>query len=236
MRCPRCGTEALPHATHCTRCGQPLIPPVAPPPFPYQPQPEQPEDWPAPHGARIAALLADGLFSFLLAIPGFVLIFAVVLSLFSSFEEGQEGAPESLVVLFGLYFLAVLPSVLYLFCRDGLKGGASWGKRLCGLKVVHLETGLPCTFGRSFLRYMLQLVNLWGIITLIEVVMVLTREDRRRLGDLIAGTMVVEASYSARATWDGYSWQVPPYRPGRWSQGGAPPAAQGPIEPPPPQL
>jgi len=235
MRCPRCSTEAPHHATHCARCGQLLVPPVAPPPLPYQPPSEQPQDWPAPLGERIAALLLDGLFSFLLAVPGFVFFFVVAFSCFPSSDEGQDVAPESFVAFFGLYLLMLLPSMLYSFCRDGLKGGASWGKRICGLRVVHLDTGLPCTFGRSFLRRVLHFVDVMGIITIIEAVMVLTRDDRRRLGDLIAGTMVVEAGWSTRQGWDRYSWQAPPYGPVQSSQNGPPPAGQTSIEAPPPQ-
>lgn len=216
MQCPGCGQEVRSDETVCPRCGKAVAPPQAPPPFPYHlypfPGPAlQRQGYPTgPLGARIGAFFLDGVFSFLFAIPGLVLFFAILSSHMPSGHDDPDAFSDAFLIILPLYFVAVLPSMVYGFCKDGLKGGASWGKRICGLRVVHLDTGRPCTFGRSCLRQILYLVNVYGIISIIEIIMVLSREDRRRLGDQIAGTMVIPADVDAFAPQPWPQWQ-PPY-------------------------
>lgn len=59
------------------------------------------------------------------------------------------------------------------------------GKSFLGLKVIS-ETGEPCTLFKSFLRNILP--GLIGPLDLIPVV----GENRQRLGDMLASTVVVE--------------------------------------------
>lgn len=42
--------------------------------------------------------------------------------------------------------------VYYGLFRDSFHNGQSWGKRLCGLKVIELEGNRPCSRGASFTR------------------------------------------------------------------------------------
>jgi uncharacterized RDD family membrane protein YckC len=142
----------------------------------------------APYWARLGALLLDGVFAMLLAIPAIIVVVAIIVSMQ---DARDEDAAIGLAIVG--YLVALIPSMYYSFCKDGFKGGASWGKRLCGLRVVHLETGQPCTKGRSFLRQVLYFVNFYGIVSLIEIIMVYANPQRRRLGDMIAGTMVTAA-------------------------------------------
>jgi uncharacterized RDD family membrane protein YckC len=209
MRCSKCGNDAVQGDTYCRHCGQLLVPPVSSPFYPYPFYPQRPEYPPAPYGGRIGALLIDGLISLLLAVPGFALLIGLVLSQEPRHAQGPDAAADMMLGAMGLYALAVLPSMAYTFCKDGLTGGASWGKRICSLRVVHLGTGQPCTVGRSCLRQILYLVNVYGIVTLIEIIMVLSRPDRRRLGDQIAGTMVIPADTEAFAPQPWPQWQAP---------------------------
>ena len=77
--------------------------------------------------------------------------------------------------------------VLYYFLADGLQNGQSWAKRLLGMAVVDARTGAPCSMGQSFVRNFLL-----AILGPIDWIFILGGE-KRRLGDLAAGTQVVAA-------------------------------------------
>jgi uncharacterized RDD family membrane protein YckC len=106
----------------------------------------------------------------------------------------------------GEYLCAAL-----LLCGDSLFGpGRSLGKRLAGLRVMVLYTRRPGGIRDSMLRnaiFVLALLPNWpvlttaaalGVITLIEGTVALrplTKDfGQRRLGDLFAGTQVIDAS------------------------------------------
>ena len=69
--------------------------------------------------------------------------------------------------------------------------GRSPGKRVCGLRVVD-SRGLPITFQQSFVRNIVRVIDsapifygLGGLVSMLD-------PRRRRLGDLIADTLVIE--------------------------------------------
>lgn len=76
--------------------------------------------------------------------------------------------------------------LVYLLVCDGLPGGQSLGKRVVRIQVVHAETGEPCGYGRSLLRN----VSLGLFSPLDELT--LLGSQRRRLGDFLASTRVVQ--------------------------------------------
>ena len=82
---------------------------------------------------------------------------------------------------------AVLFAIVYYFFADAMRGGQSYGKRALDMAVVHAETGKPCTAGQSFARNLL--LYLLGPIDWIFIF----GERHQRLGDKLAGTIVVEA-------------------------------------------
>lgn len=82
-------------------------------------------------------------------------------------------------IVYGIVWFA------YFFLHDAIPG-QSLGKRLLGIRVVQLESGLSCTWSKSFWR------NFSHVIFAIDAVFVLGRR-RMRLGDMIAGTVVVRA-------------------------------------------
>ena len=88
-------------------------------------------------------------------------------------------------VLIGAAFL-----LGYYFLADGLEGGQSIGKRWLGMRVVDEKTGEPCTYMQSFGRNLM--IALLGPIDWIFIV----GEKHQRLGDMIAGTIVIEVSES----------------------------------------
>ena len=74
----------------------------------------------------------------------------------------------------------------YFLGRDGLPGGASIGKRIAGVRVVMAGTGDPCTIGRSFLRN-----GVLMALGAIDLAVPFFRATGRRIGDDVAGTVVV---------------------------------------------
>ena len=73
--------------------------------------------------------------------------------------------------------------------KDGIEG-QSIGKRLCGIAVVHVADNTPCSWSASVVR---NLIGFFGVLDLVY----LFGSDRRRLGDLAAGTQVIKSTYLA---------------------------------------
>ena len=78
-------------------------------------------------------------------------------------------------------------AALYYFFADGLNQGRSYGKVMLGIRVIDDTTRKPCTFSQSFVRNLTLYVL--GPVDWIFII----GERRRRLGDILAGTIVVKA-------------------------------------------
>lgn len=81
------------------------------------------------------------------------------------------------------------------WCRDILAGGRSLGKRYCKLEILDINTGLPAPMWKLFLRQFLTLGG-FPIVAqygggLIDGIVVVARQDGRKIGDLLFGTVVV---------------------------------------------
>lgn len=137
---------------------------------------------------RGAAYLVDlmvraivlGVFAFLAAIAGAL----------GSYELDTDGFGVG--ALFTLFFLI---DWFYYVVSETLMGGRSIGKRAFRLRVVK-ESGVPLSFSDSLLRNLLRAADLLpALYTLGFLVM---SQDRyfRRLGDLVAGTLVVSEEQS----------------------------------------
>ena len=68
--------------------------------------------------------------------------------------------------------------------KDGIRDGQSFGKGMMGLRVVNYSTGNPATIMDSCLR---------NFCSLCPPVLLIT-SGRRRVGDYIAGTIVIKDS------------------------------------------
>jgi uncharacterized RDD family membrane protein YckC len=84
-----------------------------------------------------------------------------------------------------LLIAGALWAVFYYLFADGFEDGQSFGKRWIGMRVVDVETGAPCTFGKSFIRNLL--LAMLGPIDWIFIF----GERHQRLGDKAAGTIVI---------------------------------------------
>jgi uncharacterized RDD family membrane protein YckC len=71
-----------------------------------------------------------------------------------------------------------------------LPGGATPGKRMCGLRVT-MDSGMPVTPAASLLRNLLRTADFLPFAYGLGLAFMLARADFKRLGDLAAGTRVV---------------------------------------------
>ena len=127
------------------------------------------------HASRISRLIGQFLDGFVSVAPMFG---AYIVGVITGFE-GITGI---------LLLAAALWSVGYILFADGMRGGQSLGKRWMGMVVIDAKSGEPCSYGKSFLRN-LTLVLL-GPLDWIFIF----GDSRRRLGDRLAGTVVVSVA------------------------------------------
>jgi uncharacterized RDD family membrane protein YckC len=112
--------------------------------------------------------------------------------------------------------VGILAAALYLLISDGFFRGQSIGKKLLALRVVLTEPGTegrPCTFRRSMIRNLPYAIVVflgsipvfgWFIVLplgvlflLIEAYFVYADEQGIRIGDIYAGTQVIDETTSA---------------------------------------
>jgi uncharacterized RDD family membrane protein YckC len=91
----------------------------------------------------------------------------------------------------GVYLVAAfLVEWLYPVAFELAPGAATPGKRVMGLRVV-MADGLPVTVAAALSRNLLRAADFLPFLYALGAVCVLTRRDFRRLGDLVADTLVV---------------------------------------------
>lgn len=140
--------------------------------------------------AGLASRLLAGLID--VAAQG-VLLFVVLIAaagLATGFSSG--GAAGALVYVAVFLVLFGYPAVLETLWR-----GRTLGKAAMGLRVVTAE-GMPVRFRHAAIRSMMGLVDKWSASGAIGVVTVLLTRRNQRLGDLVAGTIVLRERRSSR--------------------------------------
>ncbi|MHA2362568.1 MAG: RDD family protein [Candidatus Hodarchaeales archaeon] len=84
--------------------------------------------------------------------------------------------------------------IFYPLWKDGIKNGQSYGKKFVDLRVVKYNTGQPAEVGDSIVRNCgepLLGCCTCGCTSFISLVMLLFTEEKRRVGDYLAGTIVI---------------------------------------------
>ena len=133
-------------------------------------------------GSRAAALALDF---------GIIVVCGIVISLIGS----RIGGLNELV---GAWFAGPMSYVLvflsfwgYFILFEALWGGRTPGKRAVGIRVLH-SGGEPLTFHGSVLRNLIRIVDLQPAVSgMAGAVCILVNRRAQRLGDLVAGTVVV---------------------------------------------
>ena len=95
----------------------------------------------------------------------------------------------------GPFFLWLFVTLGYYIGMEG-QFGATLGKRAVGLKVVKLEGGGALDWQAAVVRNVLRVVD--GLFFyLVGAILVWTSDNKQRLGDRVAGTVVIRASTAA---------------------------------------
>lgn len=92
----------------------------------------------------------------------------------------------------GFGILGGFLGVLYITFRDGLFGGQSVGKKILGIRVVHMDGRAVSYIDSSFRNVLFIVYLLIPAAIVIEAVAAYRHPERRRLGDRIARTCVVQ--------------------------------------------
>jgi uncharacterized RDD family membrane protein YckC len=137
---------------------------------------------------RILAALLDGIITLGLSIPA-IILFLIGTERMETHYYNDSGFTFITIACF-LYLIPLTYSLL----KDGLANGQSIGKKVFNLMVVNLENNTSCDKGKSFLRNFISgiLIIIPFIGVLIELILVLTSEDGRKLGDKVANTQVID--------------------------------------------
>ena len=106
-------------------------------------------------------------------------IIAWVLLLVVSFFEYEDIGESNI-------WIALLMSLFIFGCffKDGAKNGQSLAKKLGSIRIINSRNGNPCNYRRSFVRNLLAFLPFDALF--------IFGEKRQRLGDKMAGTLVVK--------------------------------------------
>lgn len=128
---------------------------------------------PAGIGVRIMAFMIDALIKFVANIAVYI-----PLAIF-----GNLGAGITLIIIFLLEWF-------YPVYFEVWQQGRTPGKKSLNIRVVN-DDGTPITFGPSLLRNLLRVVDFLPMMYLTGVIASVMNRQFKRLGDLVAGTLVV---------------------------------------------
>src|SRR5205085_11250809 len=94
------------------------------------------------------------------------------------------------------------PIVFYDLLSEVLLNGQSFGKRVRGIKVISLS-GQQASFSQYLIRWVFRLIDFTITSNLLGLTLVAATEKHQRLGDIIAGTVLVKTNprTSAEDTW-----------------------------------
>lgn len=154
---------------------------------------------------RLAGLGSRCLANFVdFIILGFaVYLLLMLIGLFGLFTEGLFQGVAMGVTMF---VSAMSPFAYFIFC-EGLMNGVTLGKKMAGIRVRMLD-GTPVTFAAATARNILRVADFLPGFYFIGVVSMFVNPRLQRVGDLVAGTIVVHETRVAEA------FSVAPHRVG----------------------
>lgn len=148
----------------------------------------------ASFGARLGALLLDGLVALVFSIPAIVAVFAGPRELQACEINGRDrlcnaptGATIGIAVLLGL---AGAVAFIVVYCRK-VGAGQSWGQKATGVRVVDAVTGAPIGTGRAVGRFFARYLS--GFLCYLGYLWMLWDPKKQTWHDKIVGTIVVRA-------------------------------------------
>ncbi|PLS09531.1 RDD family protein [Neobacillus cucumis] len=137
-------------------------------------------------GSRAAAFIIDQALLMLVNILSIVVLYFVMV--------GMEPLPVFLshssfpvaIVIIGLFII----NWGYFFFFEFFSGGRTLGKKIVGIRVIQ-ENGHSITLLASFIRNLIRLIDSLPTAYFLGIIMIFFHPKHKRLGDLVAGTIVV---------------------------------------------
>ena len=117
----------------------------------------------------------------------------IVWSVSAAFLGSVKGVGVGVMLI-----LAFALEWLYPIVFELLPGAATPGKRALGLQVT-MDTGLPITPSAAVTRNLLRVADFMPVAFAFGLLAMLLRSDFKRLGDIVAGTLVVHAAQARLA-------------------------------------
>ncbi|MEP6952137.1 MAG: RDD family protein [Ginsengibacter sp.] len=130
-------------------------------------------------GDRIIGRILD----FLVLIGYCLIIFAII-------GFGNLGRFIDNNTWFIIFFIA-FPVVFYDLLLEIFLNGQSFGKKIMGIKVISLNGG-QASFSQYLIRWIFRIVDFSFSGSIVALVTVAASEKKQRLGDMIAGTVLVK--------------------------------------------
>jgi uncharacterized RDD family membrane protein YckC len=148
---------------------------------------------PAPFMRRVVALIIDWGIVYL-GMLTMIIPFAILMGvgMFSAImASGAEKFASSaiMIVVLVAFVLAIMTGMHCYFIYFEFKNGATPGKRIMGLKVVSVD-GSRLTKGQAVYRELVR-AYIDALLFLPALISISVTERRQRVGDLLAGTMVI---------------------------------------------
>jgi len=135
---------------------------------------------------RLAALIVDFIFLSLLFFPITRIVKGVwIMSSTDHMWEYGWFVTDPLCLI----FLAII--VVYFILLEGIFG-ATIGKKIMRLQVVRTDGHHPGV-GRSAVRNLLRAIDALPAFSILGIVLIVTSDEKTRLGDRVAGTRVIKA-------------------------------------------
>lgn len=140
-------------------------------------------------GSRFLASLYDHLLQFATIAVTYLALFLAYKNL--SFAAGLLEKTSQTTIMGFLMILAFLLYFGYFPFFETIWNGQTPGKRIVGIRVIK-SGGYPLSFNDIFLRNLLRLVDVLPWSYLIGIVLIFFDFKHRRLGDMIAQTLVIK--------------------------------------------
>jgi uncharacterized RDD family membrane protein YckC len=150
----------------------------------------------ASFGARLAALLLDGVIVAGLMIPIYVV--AVVMLVIGptatttcddGFSTCEYPHPAMIALAVGLVFAAIIVLIIFYTIRPIARRGQTVGRRVIGVMVVDQASGQPIGTGRSVGRYFMAIVSGW--LCYLGYLWMLWDPERQTWHDKVVNSVVV---------------------------------------------
>lgn len=156
---------------------------------------------------RVYAQLLDWLFLWIYASIVSAIIFTIVLS------HPYKSSPMTEKVEIIVYVTLMLPFIFYHLIFEFFFNGASPGKKIMKLRVVHVDGSSP-TLGSFVMRWMMQLLECI-LFPAVGLLCIIFSKKGQRLGDMMAGTMVIKRDYYSRnlISLNNFGYVNPDYKP-----------------------